>query len=86
MCNIKWTLRINGVASISSSTWNIFKTGCITLTNGSVTIDMSNNEQSATIDNAAQVSYAVTLTLPRDFYEFNIDIENTCSIDEIYLN
>ena len=44
------TLNINGVASIPSSTWNVhFKTGSITPTTGSVTIDTNNIEESRQI-------------------------------------
>ena len=75
-------LKINGVADIPASTWNVhFKTGSITPTEGSVSIDTSDGQQAATIDNATQVSYAVKLALPGDFYEFTVDVENTGSID-----
>ncbi len=75
-------LKINGVAEIPASSWNVrFKAGSINVTNGSVTVDTTNNEKAATIDNATQVSYAVRLALPGDFYEFTVTAENTGSID-----
>ena len=75
-------LKINGVANIPSSTWNVhFKSGSITPTTGSVAIDTTQGEQAATIDNSTQVSYAVKLALPGDFYEFTVQVENTGSID-----
>ena len=75
-------LQINGTTKIASNTWDVhFKANTITPTVGSVTIDTTNNEQAATIDNASQVSYIVKLALPGDFYEFTVDVENTGSID-----
>ena len=75
-------LKINGVAEITSSSWDVhFKTGSINVTEGSVSIDTTNNEQAATITNATQVDYAVKLALPGDFYEFTVTAENTGSID-----
>ena len=75
-------LKINGVANIPSASWDVhFKTGSVNVTNGSVTIDTSNNEQAATITNATQVNYAVKLALPGDFYEFTVTAENTGSMD-----
>ena len=75
-------LQINGTTKIGANTWDVhFKANTITPTTGSVTIDTTNNEQAATIDNASQVSYVVKLAQPGDFYEFTVDVENTGSID-----
>ena len=75
-------LKINGVANIPSSSWNVrFKANSISVTTGSVAVDTSNNEQAATIDNDITVSYRVRLALPGDFYEFKVKVENTGSID-----
>ena len=75
-------LKINGVAEVPSSSWNVhFKTGSIVVTDGSVSIEENTTQQTATIDSATQVSYAVKLALPGDFYEFTVDVENTGTID-----
>ena len=73
-------LKINGVANISSASWDVhFKSGSIAVTSGSVT--GTNVTTAATITNATQVDYAVKLALPGDFYEFTVTAENTGSID-----
>ena len=75
-------LKINGVANIPSAEWDVhFKTGSINVTEGSVSIDTTNNEKAASITNATQVNYAVKLALPGDFYEFTVVAENTGTID-----
>ena len=75
-------LKINGVAEVPSSSWDVhFKTGSISVTDGSVSIEENTTQQAATIDSATQVSYAVKLALPGDFYEFTVDVENTGTID-----
>ena len=75
-------LKINGVANISSASWDVhFKSGSIVVTDGSVSIEENTTQQAATIDSATQVSYAVKLALPGDFYEFTVVAENTGTID-----
>ena len=75
-------LKINGVANISSASWDVhFKSGSIVVTDGSVSIEENTTQQAATIDSATQVSYAVKLALPGDFYEFTVTAENTGTID-----
>ena len=75
-------LRINGTAQIPASSWLVrFKANSIDVTNGSVSIDTSNNEQAARIDDNNNVSYKVRLSLPGDFYEFTVAIENKGTID-----
>ena len=75
-------LKINGVASIPSLSWNVrFKANSINVTTGSVPIDTTNNEQAARIDDDTNLSYKVRLGLPGDFYEFTVVVENTGSID-----
>ena len=73
-------LKINGVANISSASWDVhFKSGSIAVSSGSVT--GTNVTTAATITNATQVDYAVKLALPGDFYEFTVVAENTGTID-----
>ncbi|MBR2828394.1 MAG: hypothetical protein IKE70_04100 [Bacilli bacterium] len=75
-------LKINGVASIPSLSWNVrFKANSINVTTGSVPIDTTNNEQAARIDDDTNLSYKVRLGLPGDFYEFTVVVENTGNID-----
>ena len=75
-------LQINGVSEIPASSWIVrFKENSVNVTSGSVSIDTSNNEQAATIDDNSNVSYKVRLSLPGDFYEFTVVVENTGSID-----
>ncbi|MBR2828820.1 MAG: hypothetical protein IKE70_06285, partial [Bacilli bacterium] len=79
---LKTDLKINGVASIPSLSWNVrFKANSINVTTGSVAIDTTNNEQAARIDDDTNLSYKVRLGLPGDFYEFTVVVENTGSID-----
>ena len=75
-------LQINGVSEIPASSWIVrFKENSVNVTSGSVSIDTSNNEQAATIDDDSNVSYKVRLSLPGDFYEFTVVVENKGSID-----
>ena len=75
-------LKINGVSTIPSSSWNVrFKANSVNVTEGSVEVDTTNNEQAARIDDDTNLSYKVRLALPGDFYEFTVIVENTGSID-----
>ena len=75
-------LQINGIADITSVTWNVhFVEDSINLTEGSVAIAENTEEEAATIDSATEVSYHVKLTNPGDFYEFTVDVTNEGSID-----
>ena len=75
-------LKINGVANIPSSSWNVrFKANSVNVTSGSVAVDTTNGEQAARIDDDTNLSYKVRLGLPGDFYEFTVIVENKGSID-----
>ena len=75
-------LKINGVADITSATWNVhFVEDSIHLTEGSVEIAENTEEAAASIDSSTEVSYHVKLTKPGDFYEFTVDVTNEGSID-----
>ena len=69
-------LKINGVATIPSSSWIVrFKANSVNVTTGSVAIDTNNGEQTARIDDDTNLSYKVRLALPGDFYEFKIRVQ-----------
>ncbi len=68
---ITTTLQINGTSSIGKATWDVHFEN-ISVTSGSVTATTA-----ATVDtNKTSVGYAVTLSLPGDFYEFTVDVKN----------
>ena len=74
------TLKINGVAGINKNTWNIhWDDTSINVKTGSV--EASNPIVSKTTNNKDTVSFNVELSLPGDFYEFEIDAINEGSID-----
>ena len=66
-------LIIQGNAQVSSANWNIHFANPV-VTNGSVTTTKP-------IINGNSLTFDVTLNMPGDFYEFNVDIVNSGSID-----
>lgn len=72
------TLKINGTASIKSSTWDIHWENVVPNTQSTVTAE------TPTIgDNRTNVSYEVELEMPGDFYEFTVDAKNDGSVNGI---
>ena len=73
-------LQINGIAKISSNTWNIYFDNIQVNTNS---VPIGDNDSPATIDpeNNCKVDFSVTLSLPGDFYEFTVDVKNSGTID-----
>lgn len=72
------TLKINGIASIKSNTWNIhWDDESVVVTPNSV----SGSTPIVTGTNDNTVEFSTTLELPGDFYEFTIDAVNEGSID-----
>ena len=69
------TLSVNGTSKMANATWNVHFDNIVTKT-GSVTPTTA-----PTISNNTTVSFAATLADPGDFYEFNIDVVNSGSID-----
>ncbi len=69
-------LSINGTSTINKPTWDIHFENIVTKS-GSVTPTTA-----AAISNQGKtVTYAVTLNIPGDFYEFNVDVKNAGTID-----
>ena len=73
------TLTINGTAKINNQRWDIHFDN-IKIKDGSVAIDTGNS--AATIQSSTtEVTYAVTLKEPGDFYEFTVDAINEGSMN-----
>ena len=71
------TLNINGTAGIKKNTWDIhWDEESIQVTENSVQA-----ETPIVTEEGQKVSYAVTLELPGDFYEFTIDAVNAGTVD-----
>ena len=70
------TLNISGTSQIKTSSWSVHFAN-IQITSGSVTATSA-----PTIDaSGLNISYAVTLNNPGDFYEFSVDVVNDGSVD-----
>lgn len=74
------SLNINGTTGISNATWDIHFNN-VQVTNGSVAIGQGDHAAVITQGNTQEVTYAVTLNTPGDFYEFSVDAVNSGSID-----
>ncbi len=69
-------LNINGTSTINKPTWDIHFENIVTKS-GSVT-----PATAANITNGGKtVSYSVTLSIPGDYYEFDVDVKNAGTID-----
>lgn len=73
-------LRINGSSRIASSTWNIHFNNIVPK-QGSVPIGTGDRAATITPNKDTEVTYSITLSKPGDFYEFNVDVVNSGSID-----
>ena len=73
-------LTINGNSKLSSSTWNIHFNNVVPKS-GSVPIGTGDHGAVITQGDNTEVTYAVTLSKPGDFYEFNVDAVNTGTVD-----
>ena len=69
------TLEVNGDAIIKNSSWNIQLSG-LTVKTGSVTPTTP-----ATITGGNTVTFAANLAEPGDFYEFNVNVVNSGTMD-----
>ena len=74
------TLNINGTTGISNATWDIHWNN-VQVKSGSVSIGTGDQAATITQGNNQEVTYAVTLNTPGDFYEFTVDALNAGSID-----
>lgn len=71
------TLNIDGNVTVAKSIWSIaFDTASYVESSGSVTVSDTNRTLSGT-----SMTYNVTLSKPKDFYEFTINVKNTGTFD-----
>ena len=70
------SLSISGVSTINSTSWDVHFEN-ISTTTGSVTATTA----PATDSGKLNITYAITLTKPGDFYEFTVDVKNAGSVD-----
>ena len=76
---LRTNLTINGTSKIKSNNWDIHFENLIVNPNS---VELSTSDVAATIQsNTTEVSYAITLRQPGDFYEFTVDAVNNGSID-----
>ena len=77
---LRTNLTINGTSKIKGNTWDIHFEN-LNVTDGSV--ELSDGDVAAVINTTTRtdVSYAVTLKEPGDFYEFTVDAVNAGTID-----
>lgn len=69
-------LNINGTSTINNASWNVHFEN-INVTTGSVAATSG-----PTIDNSKlNITYAVALEKPGDFFEFTVDVKNAGSVD-----
>ena len=69
-------LSISGTTEIANNSWDIHFEN-LSVTTGSVTASTP-----AEIDsNETSIEYAITLSRPKDFYEFTVDVKNDGSVD-----
>lgn len=69
-------LNINGTSIINNAKWDVHFEN-VTPTAGSVTATTA----PALDANRLNITYAVTLTKPGDYYEFTVDVKNAGSVD-----
>ena len=73
-------LKINGDALFKRATWNIHWYN-VSVSEGSVSGTSVTQAAHITGTNSNTVEYAVTLTNPRDYYEFTVDAKNEGTMD-----
>lgn len=73
-------LTINGNSKLSSSTWDIHFNNVVPKS-GSVAIGTGDQGAVITQGDTTEVTYAVTLSKPGDFYEFEVDAVNAGTVD-----
>ena len=73
------TLNINGSSQVKNSTWDIHFANVVV---NSDSVTLSAGDQVATVNSSdtTEVTFAVTLQKPGDFYEFTVDIVNAGTI------
>ena len=76
---LRTELKINGIANINDMRWNVYFNNLVINPN-SVALSTGNTAASIST-NKTEVTYAVTLKEPGDFYEFTVDAVNDGSMD-----
>jgi len=77
---IATTLKINGNATITKQTWNVYW-GTPTVTEGSVSMTAPTRGADSGDPANTKLTWSVTLDMPGDFYEFTVDAVNAGTID-----
>ena len=77
---ISTTLKINGTATVTKQTWNVYW-GVPTVTEGSVTTTPPTRTQDQDDPANTKLIWTTTLNLPGDYYEFTVDAVNAGTID-----
>ena len=77
---IATTLKINGNATITKQTWNVYW-GVPTVTEGSVSTTAPTRGADSGDPANTKLTWNVTLNMPGDFYEFQVDAVNAGTID-----
>ncbi len=76
---LRTELKINGTATVNDMRWNIYFDHLVVDSNS---VELSTGDTAASIStNKTEVTYAVTLKEPGDFYEFTVDAINDGTID-----
>ena len=73
-------LTINGNSKLAGSTWDIHFNNVVPKS-GSVAIGTGDQGAVITQGDTTEVTYAVTLSKPGDFYEFEVDAVNAGTVD-----
>ncbi|MBR4619252.1 MAG: hypothetical protein IKO49_08110, partial [Bacilli bacterium] len=77
---ITTTLKINGTSKVKKAGWSIYWDN-VQIKSGSVTGENVTTAPTTTGTTTTEVTYAVTLPEPGDFYEFTVDAVNAGTID-----
>ena len=76
---LRTELKINGTATVNDMRWNIYFDHLVVDSNS---VELSTGDTAASIStNKTEVTYAVTLKKPGDFYDFTVDAVNDGTLD-----
>jgi hypothetical protein len=76
---LRTELKINGTATVNDMRWNIYFDHLVVDSNS---VELSTGNMAASIStNRTEVTYAVTLKKPGDFYDFTVDAVNDGTLD-----
>ena len=76
---LRTELKINGTATVNNARWDIH---FVNIVINPDSVELSTGDSAATISSSTtEVTYAVTLKNPGDFYEFTVDAVNAGTID-----